>query len=110
MSRLIDKGVVIEKNGRYAYRCDLEIARIRKLEAQIKEKSDSNPEIAKLKGELDEARANIEYYRESYDELLEDRRNRLEKGFKWCKANPNKVKFVKFEEWYKWVMSEDDYI
>ena len=102
--------MVIEKDGRYTTRSDLQISAIRKLKEQIKEKSDSNPEIAKLKGELEEARANIEYYRESYDELLEDRRNRLEKGFKWCKANPNKVKFVKFEEWLKWVLSEDDYI
>lgn len=79
LDRLIEKGVVLHKDGRYAYRCDLELSRLREYKRREKEKSDSNPEIVQLRKELEEARANIEYYRDRYDELLEDRKNRLEK-------------------------------
>lgn len=125
LERAVARWEVIEEQGRWSIADDdnevwVLLERIKELEAEVKELKKSEwlnslnfeqtADILKLKEELEEALANADYYREAYDELLEDRRNRLEKGFKWIKANPNKVKFVKFEDWYKWVLSEDDYL
>lgn len=69
LQRLIDKWVVIEKNGRYAYRCDLEVAHIRKLKEQLKEKGERKSESEERlpwedgeSEELKEAKAQWEYW------------------------------------------------
>lgn len=125
LERAIARWEVIEEWGRWSianeewedsYLRD----RIRELEAEVEELKKSEwlnslnfeqtADILKLKEELDEALVNVEFYKENYDNLLEDRRKRLEKGFKWFNAHPDKVKTVQFDNWVRWVLSEDDYI
>lgn len=131
LERAIARWEVIEEWGRWCIVNedeDGEVShlrdRIRELEEQLKEKKsewneweqlnannfEDTAEILRLKGELDEALVNMEYYKENYDNLLEDRRRRLEKWFKRFKAHPDKVKTVQFNDWIRWVLSEDDYI
>lgn len=62
-------------------------------------------ENKRLTNELKDEKINSEYAQRKYEELLADRRFRLEKAFQWIKAH---VKWVSWDEFYEWVMSDEE--
>ena len=62
-------------------------------------------ENSKLNKELKEEKINSEYAQRSYEEVLADRRFRLEKAFQRIKAH---VKWASWDEFYEWVMSDEE--
>jgi len=52
-----------------------------------------------------EEEINSEYEQRKYEELLADRRFRLEKAFQWIKVH---VKWANWDEFYEWVMSDEE--
>lgn len=68
LDRLIKKWVVISKEWRYAYRCDLEIAHIRKLKAERGDKSLGD--TSQLKSDLDFQIAENERITNKYEEQI----------------------------------------
>lgn len=97
--------MVIEKDGRYAYRGDMQISAIRKLKAQIKEKAESNPDFLKIKKEMEEMRVQLEYYQNLYEEEKKDKQERIRRCFRWIQQIKPKADWEQFRDW---VLSEED--
>jgi hypothetical protein len=68
LDRLIKKWVVISKEWRYAYRCDLEIAHIRKLKAERGDKTFGD--TSQLKSDLDFQIAENERITNKYEDEI----------------------------------------
>lgn len=62
-------------------------------------------ENKRLANELKDEKINSEYAQRKYEEVLADRRFRLEKAFQWIKAH---VKWASWDEFYDWVMSDEE--
>ena len=62
-------------------------------------------ENKRLANELKDEKINSEYSQRKYEEVLADRRFRLEKAFQWIKAH---VKWASWDEFYEWVMSDEE--
>ena len=62
-------------------------------------------ENKRLANELKDEKINSEYAQRKYEEVLADRRFRLEKAFQWIK---NHVKWANWDEFYEWVMSDEE--
>lgn len=71
LDRLIKKWIVISREWRYAYRCDLEIAHIRKLKAE-KESwgNQSFGDVSQLKSDLDFQIAENDRIKSEYEEEI----------------------------------------
>ena len=99
LDRLIRKGVVIEKNGRYAYRGDIEYAYIKKLEAKLKEKEKS--EWDGLQSDLDFQIAENERLVREHEKEIKDITQRCwdYMSRKGCLPVDN---MAQFRYWIKW--------
>jgi len=101
---ITNKQSLIEENRELK----LEIMNMKKVslsELERKELSKLIVENNRLNKELKEEKINSEYAQRSYEELLADRRFRLEKAFQWIKVH---VKWANWDEFYEWVMSDEE--
>lgn len=67
LDKMVEKGVVIEKNGMYIMRREYE--KIQEKKGNNDELEQLKKEIRWLKQELEESNTNVEYYRDKYMEM-----------------------------------------
>ena len=99
LDRLIKKWVVIAKEWRYAYRCDLEIAHIRKLKAE--RGNNSFGDVSQLKSDLDFQIAENDKLIKKHEEEIKDitKRCREYMNKRWV---PPVDSMAQFKYWIKW--------
>lgn len=121
VDRMILRWEVFREDGMYYLVTNKQslIDEVRDLKMKLREFEDLRPltdwekdylvkvvgENKRLANELKDEKINSEYAQRSYEEVLADRRFRLEKAFQWIKAH---VKWASWDEFYEWVMSDEE--
>lgn len=97
VDRMMRRGEVYLEEGMYYL---VESEEVVKLKERIKELEKSD-----LRWELEYAKTQWEYYQGLYESERLDKEYRLEKAFQWIKAH---VKWVSWDEFHEWVMSDEE--
>ena len=103
VDRLILRGEVYMEDGMYYINSKDE--RIKELEFLVEK---LRGEIATLKegnGDLDEAKAQWEYYENAYNEEVADKQNRIRKCFQWIRQIKPRADWEEFRDW---VMNDEE--
>lgn len=101
LDRAIKRGEVIEHNWMWGYKLDILSETVNMLEAEVKGLKKSEFQW----WDLEEALANVEYYKRLYDEECEDKDKRIFKAFQWIKQ---KIKWADWDEFHDWIMSDEE--
>lgn len=100
LDRAIKRGEVIEKDGKYGYVLEMYGEMVKVYKAQVEELKKSEFSW----GDLEEAQANAEYYKDLYEKEVQDKQERIRKCFRWIQQIKPRADWDEFRDW---VMNDD---
>lgn len=105
-----NKNTIIEENRELKLKvkelrvyCDTLDSENHNLSIEVEELRKGNEK--NLKEELEVAKAQWDYYLRMAEAEREDKEKRIEKAFRWIKGH---VKWANWEEFYEWLMSDEE--